>query len=244
MIYVKICGITNLEDALMAAEAGADFLGFVFVPGSPRYIAPEAAGEIMAAVREGNHKSRPYSVGVFVNEPLEHIREVMAVARLDFAQLHGHEAAQLVRALWPRVYKSLRPRDGVEAQEQVEEYRTAINGNVPAFIVDAFDAHKFGGTGHCADWNVAAQIARRFPILLAGGLNPENVAEAIHIVRPWGVDVSSGVERAPGLKDHANVRRFVQVAKGVILSGAKNLYTASQETLRFAQGDMGEVSGR
>ena len=111
------------------------------------------------------------------------------------------------------VYKALRLRDEAEAQAQVEEYRAATNGNVPAFIVDAFDAQRFGGTGSRADWDIAAQIAREFPILLAGGLSVDNVAGAIRAVQPWGVDVSSGVECAPGLKDHDKVRQFIQKAK-------------------------------
>jgi phosphoribosylanthranilate isomerase len=111
--------------------------------------------------------------------------------------------------------RALRPRDEAEAQSLVDKYRAVVSGNVPAFIVDAFDAQRFGGTGARADWDIAARIAREFPILLAGGLNADNVAEAIRTVQPWGVDVSSGVERAPGLKDHDQVRQFVRKAKGV-----------------------------
>jgi phosphoribosylanthranilate isomerase len=118
-----------------------------------------------------------------------------------------------VRQLLPYAYKALRPRDKAEARAQVAEYQAVVIGRVPAFIVDAFNAQRFGGTGQCADWSLAARIAREFPILLAGGLCAENVADAICAVRPWGVDVSSGVERAPGLKDHDKVRGFIQEAK-------------------------------
>ncbi len=209
-MYIKICGITNLADARVAVEAGADMLGFVFYEKSPRYIAPECAREIALVTR---HLSPVTFVGVFVNESLARVRAIMDIAQLDLAQLHGDEPAEMVRALSPRAYKALRPRDAAEARAAIETYRAVVDGSAPAFIVDAFDAKQFGGTGARGDWNIAADIAREFPILLAGGLNAENVADAIRAVAPWGVDVSSGVERAPGLKDHAMVREFVRNAK-------------------------------
>jgi phosphoribosylanthranilate isomerase len=211
MTYVKICGITNLPDARAAAEAGADLLGFIFYPPSPRYVAPECAKEIIRSVR-ADYGIR--TVGVFVDASLERMREVMAQCGLDVAQLHGGETTQTVRALAPRAFKSLRPRDPPQLWELVETYRGAVERSDPAFIVDAFHARLFGGTGERADWDLARQVACEWPILLAGGLTAENVAEAIDTVRPWGIDVSSGVERAPGLKDHEKVRRFVARAKG------------------------------
>jgi len=253
MTYVKICGITNLQDALAAAEAGADMLGFVFFPRSPRCIEPERAREIVAALKQRGNAL--LFVGVFVDESLERVSAIAATAQLDMAQLHGNESPEMVRELGtchpePQsgegsrlcmkkilrfahalsaasrrgrarrndrivVYKALRLQDETEAQSLVKEYGTAVSGSVPAFIVDAFDPQRFGGTGARADWDIAARIAREFPILLAGGLNVDNVAEAIRAVRPWGVDVSSGVERAPGLKDHDRVRQFVRKAKSV-----------------------------
>jgi len=244
VIHVKICGITNLEDALAAAEAGADLLGFVFFSRSPRCIDPERAGEIVAALKQRDNA--PRFVGVFVDESLERVRAIAATAQLDMAQLHGNESPEMVREMsslgvetpsyktapdqsgFPAPFmgrslvarrfiavRALRPRDEAEARAQVEEYRAAARGNVPAFIVDAFDAQRFGGTGVRADWDIAARTAREFPILLAGGLNADNVAEAIRAVQPWGVDVSSGVERAPGLKDHDQVQQFVHKAKSV-----------------------------
>jgi len=244
MTYVKICGITNLDDALMAVDAGADLLGFVFFPRSPRCIDPERAGEIVATLKQRGNT--PRFVGVFVDESLERVRAIAATAQLDIVQLHGNESPEMVQELstlgvetvsykttpdqsgFPAPFmgrslvarrfiavRALRPRDEAEAQSLVNEYRAAVNGNVPAFVVDAFDAQRFGGTGARADWDVAAQIAREFPILLAGGLNADNVAEAIRAVQPWGVDVSSGVERAPGLKDHDQVRRFILKAKSL-----------------------------
>lgn len=214
MVRVKICGITNLDDANVAVDAGADLLGFIFYLKSPRYVEPERAKEIIRVTRHGcanGAQSSPATrfVGVFVNESPERVHATIDMAQLDLVQLHGTEPASMVRELSPRAYKSLRPRDTDEARAAVAEYRSAINGNVPAFVVDAYDAKRFGGTGTRADWEIAASIAREFPVLLAGGLTAENVADAMATVQPWGVDVSSGVERAPGLKDHAKVRRFI-----------------------------------
>ena len=211
MVQVKICGITNLEDARIAASAGADLIGFVFYAKSPRYIEPARARDIVAALRADAHA--PKMVGVFVNESTGRVRATMESAQLDLAQLHGTEPVSTVSDLSPRAYKSLRPRDVDEARTAVAEYGRATHGNVPAFIVDAYDPKQFGGTGAHADWDIAAVIAGEFPILLAGGLNGENVVDAIRIAQPWGVDVSSGVERAPGLKDHVKVRAFIGKAK-------------------------------
>ncbi len=212
-LHVKICGITNLEDARVAASAGADLLGFIFYPSSPRYIKPERAGEIIAELRNGANV--PKFVGVFVNEALDHVRSVMQITEIDLVQLHGNEPIETVRALTPRVYKAIRPRNHEEASANITTYRSALNGNSPAFIVDAFNEKQFGGTGERVDWNIAAGIAAKSAILLAGGLVPENVFDAIRTVRPWGVDVSSGVERAPGLKDHEKVRRFIEASKSL-----------------------------
>lgn len=212
MVQVKICGITNLEDATVAVQAGADLLGFVFYGPSPRYIEPARAGDIIAALRERGGHCR--FAGVFVNSPLHQVQTTIARAHLDLAQLHGSEPPELVRALSPCAFKALRPIHPDEARGLVAYYGPALPNNpAPTFMVDAYSAKQYGGTGERADWSIAAEIARSFPILLAGGLDPENVAAAIRAVEPWGVDVSSGVERAPGLKDHAKVRRFIAAAK-------------------------------
>ncbi len=211
MTRVKICGITNIEDARVAADAGADLLGFIFYAKSPRYITPEQARKIVQPIRHSPRATR--FVGVFVNESLERIRATIEIAQLDFAQLHGDESVELVRALSPCVYKALRPRDVESAHAQIETYRDAVQGNTPAFLVDAFDENQFGGTGIRADWDLVGNLARDFPLLLAGGLTPENVADAIRHVQPWGVDVSSGIERAPGMKDYFKVQQFIRAAK-------------------------------
>lgn len=228
MIAVKICGITNLEDARVAVEAGADMLGFVFYSPSPRYLTPTQAQEIISDIRlesarngeRDSHESQAARrssavrfAGVFVNESLEQIRAVVEAAGLDLVQLHGSETTEMMQILGVRAYKSLQPRDLDSARVLMANYRNAVRRNVPAFIADAPPAKLPGGNGITADWSVAREIAQEFAILLAGGLKLENVRDAIQQVNPWGVDVSSGVERAPGRKDHAKVREFIRRAK-------------------------------
>ena len=203
---VKICGITNIDDARAAIEAGADLLGFNFYPKSPRYIAPEKAGEIAVQIRPDG--PRPLLVGVFVNSPLEEVRAIFEIARIDLAQLHGDEPVRMLEQLNGRGFKALRPMSETEAEIDAEWF--APHGpNAPVLLIDAYRQEQYGGTGHTADWTIATSLAQQYPILLAGGLTPENVAEAVRQVRPWGVDVASGVEASPGKKDVAKMRLFV-----------------------------------
>lgn len=213
MIRVKICGITNLDDGLVAAEAGADFLGFIFYPKSPRYVTPEQARDLIAALRESGFG--PRCVGVFVDEPVNNVRRIIDLCGLDLVQLHGSEPPLEVQMLAPRAYKALRPKHWADAYAAVGTYQdfVTVRPDQPAFLIDAYDPWKFGGTGQEADRRSARLVAAKFPILLAGGLTPENVAEAIEYVRPWGVDVSSGVETAPGRKDAKKVRAFIAMAR-------------------------------
>ncbi len=215
---VKICGITNEPDAAAAIEAGADLLGFVFYPISKRYVPARRARVLVRFA----HSISPtvMTVGVFVNETPERVRATMEECALEFAQLHGEETPEMMQALSPWVYKGLRPRDELDARALIETYRPAVAYNRPAFIVDSFSDKLYGGTGERADWGLACEIARAFPILLAGGLRPENVGQAVETVRPWGVDVSSGVERSPGVKDGARVRAFVSAAKAAARNAA------------------------
>ena len=227
---VKICGLTNLDDARVATAAGADLLGFIFYAKSPRYVAPETVAEIVRALREDRKTGRqedrknksisqspnlpisqsPQFVGVFVNASVTEIQAIVALVGLDFVQLHGNETAEWFAPLAGRAYKAVRPADGAAAQAQAEAFAPLGCIDGPALLIDAFDPKAYGGTGKQTDWHVAAELARRHPgLLLAGGLTPENVAAAIAIVRPWGVDVASGVEAEPGRKDHEKVRRFV-----------------------------------
>ena len=230
MTYVKICGITNLEDARCAAEAGADFLGFIFYPKSLRYIVPEQAGEIAQVIREEFAKQAPRFVGVFVSEPVDAVRAIIKTVGLDLAQLHGAETPDDVAALSPYAFKALRPQTLAEAQQAYAEFVTADRPpstayarstrlpSTPNLLVDAYHPQQMGGTGQVADLEIARWLAERCRLLLAGGLTPDNVADAIVRVRPWGVDVSSGVEVMKGKKDHAKIRDFiVQVQAAITL---------------------------
>jgi phosphoribosylanthranilate isomerase len=223
-IQVKICGITNLADAQVAIEAGADLLGFIFYPKSPRYIAPEAirdwglGTDALTRSPIPNHQS-PITklVGVFVDEDPARVAEIIEIVGLDFVQLHGAETTEILAGLSPRAFKALRPATAEQAEDEAARFAPFGAPAGPQLMVDAYDPNHYGGTGKKADWNVAAAIAQRVPrLLLAGGLTPVNVADAVRTVRPWGVDVSSGVELSPGRKDHDAVRAFIAAAKGAL----------------------------
>lgn len=205
MMKVKICGVTNAEDARAAVEAGADALGFVFYRESPRWVRADVVKAIVAALP-------PFvlPVGVFVNEEAETVREVMEQCGLALAQLQGEETAAYCEALGRPVLRAVR-LGGPGDLLALAEYKG--RAQVRGFLVDAFSEREYGGTGQVADWRLAAEAAKSADILLAGGLTPENVQEAIRQVRPYGVDVSSGVEASPGKKDHAKVRSFIQSAR-------------------------------
>ncbi|WP_080887605.1 phosphoribosylanthranilate isomerase [Nitrospira japonica] len=202
---IKICGITNEEDAAAALLAGADALGFVFYRKSPRWIDPTVAGRIISSLP-------PFvaAVGVFVNEEVKVVRDLMDGCGLALAQLHGDETAAYCLELARPAVKALRIKDRGSFLALAEfQGRAGIRG----FLLDAYAEDAYGGTGRTVDWALAAEAARSASVLLAGGLTPENVAEAIRAVRPYGVDVSSGVESTPGKKDAEKVRRFIQSAR-------------------------------
>jgi phosphoribosylanthranilate isomerase len=204
MVKVKICGITNWTDARGAVAAGADFLGFNFYPPSPRYIAPAKARRIVR--RLPRHIT---VVGVFVNEPEEKMLEIARVVGLDYLQLHGDESPELVSRLklaFPvikalRVQKSFRPA-------QLAQFKRAA-----AFLLDGFQPRRYGGTGRTFNWSIARRANRNGRIFLAGGLTPENVVAAIHAVRPYAVDVCSGVEARPGKKDPARIKAMMRAVQ-------------------------------
>lgn len=207
-VRVKICGITNLEDALAAIAAGADSLGFVFVPGTPRYITQERASDII-------RRLPPFVIrtGLFVDADETTIRRTIAEAGLDAVQLHGDEPPELGFALRKsvRVLKAFRVR-GPATLELLPQYQDAAD----AWLLDAYVPGAHGGTGARFDWNLATDAKRHGkPIILAGGLTPENVSEAIRTVAPYAVDVSSGVESSPGKKDPAKVTAFTRTAKAI-----------------------------
>jgi len=198
-VKVKICGITNLEDASIAVELGADALGFIFAS-SPRRIAPQTAREIIRAVP-------PFvkTVGVFVNEAPATIREVMQHCGLDLVQLHGDESPALCEELMPCTIKALRIKDESSLQTSQPYY-----GKVRALLLDTYSKEKAGGTGKTFDWKLAIKIKEQgTPIIISGGLAPSNIAAAIHTVRPYAVDVNSGVEKYPGKKSHILIKALM-----------------------------------
>jgi len=216
-VKVKICGLTNVEDARVAVEAGADLLGFIFYPKSPRYVTPETVAAIIQEIRDWRlESSLPKFVGVFVNETPAQMKAILATTGLDYAQLHGNESTEMMAMLSGCAFKAIRPASAEAAQTGAAQFAELGLADGPSILVDAYDPNLHGGTGKTADWQMAAALARRYPgLLLAGSLTAENVATAIQFVQPWGVDVSSGVEAAPGKKDHDKVRAFVAQAKGL-----------------------------
>jgi phosphoribosylanthranilate isomerase len=202
MVKVKICGITSLEDALTAVEAGADALGLVFHPRSPRHIFPEQAAGIIRALP-------PFvqTVGLFVNEDLSIVNSTADRCGLDIVQLHGEESPEYCTSVRRRVIKAFRVKDST-LLESLAQYQ------VSGCLLDAWSPSAHGGTGQAFNWEIAEEAVKRgIRIILAGGLAPENVAEGIRQVRPYGVDVSSGVECSPGRKDADKVRMFIRQAR-------------------------------
>ena len=201
MTRVKICGITTAEDAADAVAAGADALGFVFVPGTPRAVSPEAVGRIVETLP-------PFvtEVEVFVDRPVQDVLDIAARCGLQAVQLHGDEPAESARLISLKVIKAIRVRDA-ESLRPLETYPAH------AFLLDAFVEGKPGGTGSVLPWDLAAQVKGPARIILSGGLRPENVDRAVRLVRPYGVDVSSGVEMRPGRKDRQKVREFIAAVR-------------------------------
>jgi len=202
---IKICGITNQIDALQAIDSGADALGFVFYKKSPRHVSPKEVKSIVA-----NLPPFVLPVGVFVNEEAQVVRDIMDECGLALAQIHGDETADYCESLGRPVIRGIRLRDR-NTFMAMAEYRG--RARVRGFVLDAFSDSAYGGTGKTADWNLAKEAAQSFSFLLAGGLTPDNVREAIQKVQPYGVDVSSGVEGSPGKKDPAKVQAFIQAVK-------------------------------
>ena len=199
---VKICGITNLLDATAAAEAGADMLGFVFCEQSPRCVAVETAASII-----GRLPLHIVKAGVFVNPAPELVRRAIAECGLNLLQFHGEEPPGYCLQFGLMSMKAFRIRNA-ESLEALAAYKT------DAWLLDAYAPDKFGGTGETFNWDLAVEAQKwGRPVFLAGGLTPENVGEAVHQVRPFGVDVSTGVEAAPGKKDHQRVTAFIAAAK-------------------------------
>ena len=203
MVRVKICGITNLEDALCAVEHGTDALGFIFHPRSPRYVSPGQASEIIRALP-------PFvaPVGVFVNEARDRLEATVASAGLRVIQLHGDEPPEACLGHSVPVIRALRVGQRFDLAS-LKAYP------VDTFLLDTQVKGAYGGTGETFDWEVARVVASRVRVVLAGGLSPDNVAEAIRVARPYAVDAISGVEAEPGRKDHEKLAAFLGAAKSV-----------------------------
>lgn len=202
MVQVKICGITSLEDAQAALDCGADALGFVFFPPSPRHVMPEQAAQIIRTLP-------PFvtTVGLFVDVACDVVNETAACCGLDRVQLHGRETPEYCRRISRPVIKAIRIQNA-------DSLMPVGNYTVSAYLLDAYvEGALPGGTGVSFAWDLAVHAKPYGPVILAGGLTPANVGRAIAQVRPYGVDVSSGVERLPGVKDHHKMRQFIARAK-------------------------------
>lgn len=200
MTRIKICGLTRPEDAIFAAQNGADFFGLIFVESSPRHVQPEQAAEIVRAVRETGSEAK--AVGVFRDSSNDYIREIAEVAALDLVQMHGSESEEDIVALGLPVIRTLRVGDTLPD--------THATPTAAWLLFDTFDERRGGGTGRRFDWSLLALYDRSKPFFLSGGLTPENVVAALSLVRPDAIDLSSGVEREPGIKDHDRMARLFE----------------------------------
>jgi phosphoribosylanthranilate isomerase len=201
-MQVKICGITNLDDALCVCENGADAMGFIFFPKSPRYITPEEAKEIIKNLPGGIAK-----VGVFVNKDAGEVEKIVEFCGLDFIQLHGDETPDYCRKFSASILiKAFSPKSEGDL-EALKDY------DVRAVLVDTFDPKMYGGTGRTSNWELALKIRKAYPLILSGGLNEHNIENAIKIVSPHAVDINSGVESSPGKKDHEKIGKVMDIIR-------------------------------
>ena len=205
MTRFKICGLRDPANAQVAVESGANFIGMVFVPGVRREITPERALEIVAAIRAKSASKGPRLVGLFANQPLDDVNDIVRRCDLDMVQLCGDEPPEYWARVEADVIKQIKVRDD-SLGDTLASVKTVVEAGHTAML-DKYEKGALGGTGLTFDWDIAREVAERFPIMLAGGLTPDNVARAIAKVSPWGVDVSSGVEN-DGDKDPIKIRGF------------------------------------
>jgi phosphoribosylanthranilate isomerase len=219
MTHLKICGLRDSGHALVAAESGADFLGFVFVEGVRRQLTPERGAEIIAQYRRAHGPGGPKLVGLFANQPADFVNRVAADCDLDFAQLCGDERPEYWGRVTPGIIRQIKVRvDNGDIDEAIERTLVHVDEVLTAghrALLDAHEPGHLGGTGTSFDWSIARAIASEHEVVLAGGLTPENVGQAITRVGPWGVDVSSGVE-TDGVKDEAKIRAFAAAARSAV----------------------------
>ena len=202
MVKVKICGMTRLEDILLAVKEGADAVGFIFYKKSPRCVSAKAVKSIVAALP-------PFieTVGVFVNESADRINRIADSCKLSAVQLHGNESPAFCKKIHRKVIKAVRVK-GKDSFDGLSSYK------VSAFLLDAYSDQQQGGTGETFDWRLVGEGKKYGPVILAGGLDQSNVAHAIQKVKPYGVDVCSGVEKIPGIKDPTKLKAFIKAVKG------------------------------
>ena len=200
-VKVKICGMTNLKDVKVAVDGGVDAVGFIFYKKSPRSVTMQAVRKIVLELP-------PFvdSVGIFVNETAEQINKIADRCNLDRVQLHGNESPSFCKKIRRRVIKAIRVKD-IQSLKKLSDYP------VSSFLLDTFSEDQYGGTGRVFDWNLAYPAKKYGPIILAGGLTPNNVRQAIQRIQPYGVDVCSGVESQPGIKDHKKMQIFLKNVK-------------------------------
>lgn len=209
MTHIKVCGITNLADARYASGAGADFLGFIQHPESPRHIEPGLARDIIAWVYGSK------SIGVFVDCPADEVNGICDRVGFDFVQLHGSETVAYCHTIDRPIIKAFKVWNHTEAAE-LEMAMEAYKDVAEYFLLDTGSATAAGGTGESFDWKVVEDIVVSRPFFLAGGLSPDNVAGAVDRVKPFGLDVSSGVEESPGIKDFGRIDTFIEQARGTV----------------------------
>lgn len=202
-VRIKICGITRLEDARFASGAMVDYLGFIFWPGSKRYIQPAEAGAIISWL-EG-----PECVGVFVDQPIDDVNDYGHISGLDFVQLHGDESPEYCKLMEHKIIKGFRVAPDMSADHLRYLIDPYVN-TVDHFLFDTFKKDEPGGTGEVFNWEVLKEIAEEFPIFISGGLHAGNVKDALNVVHPWAVDASSKLEEAPGMKDFYLMDDFIQ----------------------------------
>lgn len=212
MTRVKICGLSEIEPALLATEAGADFLGVVFAP-SRRQVSPEKAKQIADAIKSlPNH---PPVVGVFVNLAAQEVNRIADYCRLNYVQLSGDETWDYCQQIDKPIIKAIHVAEGQSAEEviaEIEEGHRVLPQRDFTCLLDTHSADVYGGTGQVFNWQLAREVSARFPVMVAGGLTPDNVGQLVREVQPWGLDVSSGVETA-GRKDVTKIRDFIQAVR-------------------------------
>jgi len=214
MTRVKICGIKNVAHALAAAEAGADFIGLVFAP-SPRQVTPVQAEKISATVKQSGNTTEV--VGVFVNTPASEVNKIADSCQLDWVQLSGDESWEYCSKINRPLIKAFR----VSLQQSPQEICDILAGGTKiltnqkhVYLLDSSIKGKYGGTGMTFNWNLARQVAEQFPVIIAGGLTPENVGKLVKLAKPWGIDVSTGVETG-GVKSVEKIRAFIRAVRSV-----------------------------